>query len=104
MKKRIFFYIILFIIIGVFAFFNYITKADPVDIIINDIVNNNNIITVNAKTKPYKKAASYSTEIIGNTCYITVYTKNTLTNKNDEFAVSFSNKNNSILYVYRNFL
>ncbi len=51
MKKRVFFYILLAIILGVFCYFNYNYEADVRNIEIVSIVNEDGVITLEGKTK-----------------------------------------------------
>lgn len=97
MKKRIFFYIILAIILGVFCYFNYNYEADVNDIEIISSENKEGVITLSGKTKG--KVYSVSTENAGDIIYVTVKVKNSIGNEKSEFTASVSNKNNSVKQV-----
>lgn len=95
MKKRVLFYVILILILGVFCYFNYNYEADVDDIEIINVSNEDGVIVVSGKIKG--KVYSVSTENAGNITYVTVKVKNSM--EKDEFKVSVLNKNNSVKQI-----
>ena len=95
MKKRVLFYVILILILGVFCYFNYNYEADVDDIEIINVSNEDGVIVVSGKIKG--KVYSVSTENAGNITYVTVKVKNSM--DKDEFKVSVLNKNNSVKQI-----
>ena len=70
------------------------------NITVKDIIKENGVITVKLEFISNNIISNYSTEIIGDTCYIRVNANTGLTKETQNFIINIANKNNSIKNIY----
>lgn len=100
MKKRIFYYFLLILAVGLIFVFNYSSVQNCGDITITNVTTGNSRIVFQGKLNgKYRSVRSIKTEKIGNDFYIKIEAVNDFFGSKPKFEVSIPNKNNSVKRV-----